>query len=62
MSRDDDVTIVTPDEIREGMQIALRRLGLTFEELHQQALESRFLSERARLTWFAINPGSGTPL
>lgn len=62
VSPDEDVTIVTPDEIREGMEIVLKCLGLTFEELHQQALEGRFVSERARLTWFAINPGSGTPL
>ena len=60
MSPEEDVTIVTPDEIEEGMQKALSRLGLTFEELHQQALEDRFVSERARLTWFAMGDLAAT--
>lgn len=54
MSPEEDVTIVTPEQIDEGMRLALQRLGLTFEELHRQAIEDRFVSERARLTWFAM--------
>lgn len=54
MSPEEDVTIVTKEQIDEGVQVALEKLGLTFQELHDQAREGNFVSERARLTWFAI--------
>ncbi len=54
MSPDEDVTIVTSEQIQEGVQAALQKLGLSFDELHEQAREGSFVSERARLTWFAM--------
>lgn len=54
MTLENYVTIVTAEEIEEGIHRVLGRLGLTFDALRQQALEGSFMSERARLTWFAI--------
>lgn len=55
MSPDEDVTIVTSEQVQEGMKVALDKLGLTYEELLEQARAGSFMSERARLTWFAMS-------
>lgn len=52
----DDVEFASDDDVRAGVERALADLGLTYDELEAQAQEGRFVSERARLTWFMISP------
>lgn len=53
-SKDDGVEIASEDDLREFREASLRALGLTFEELEDQAKQGSFVSDRARLTWMAI--------
>lgn len=54
MSPETLVDIATSEEIQTAVTNALDDLGLTFEELRQQAESGRFGSEKARMVWFAI--------
>jgi hypothetical protein len=54
MTPQQEVDIVTEQEIAEAVRRALDTLGLTMDDLKKQAQTGRFQSERARLTWFAI--------
>lgn len=54
MTPQQEVDIVTDEEIASAMASALEKLGLTVEALKEQAKLGKFQSERARLTWFAI--------
>ena len=58
-SGENDVQEATEEQMSEGIQRALKRLDLTFEQLEAQARENKFSSEEARLVWFAISPRSG---
>ncbi len=42
------------DDLRVAVREALRRVGLTFDELAAQAASDDFPSARARMTWNAI--------
>lgn len=56
IARDDDtVEYTSAAEFEQAAESALADLGLTREELAQQARDGRFVSERARLTWFMIS-------
>lgn len=50
------VEVATDEDIQAAARRALRRAGVTVDELRQQAREGRFSSERARLAWFMISP------
>ena len=52
--KDDGVEIASEDDLRQFREASLRALGLTFEELEDQAKQGSFVSDRARLTWMAI--------
>ncbi len=54
MTPQQEVDIVTEEEIAEAVKRALDTLGLTIDDLKAQAQNGQFQSERARLTWFAI--------
>lgn len=53
-SKDDGVEVASEDDLRQFREASLRALGLTFEELEEQAQQGSFASDRARLTWMAI--------
>ena len=46
----DGVEVASEDELRRFREASLQALGLTFEELEEQAKEGSFASDRARLT------------
>jgi hypothetical protein len=50
------VDVVSSEELDEGIAVALRDLGMTFDELGACALRREFPNERARLVWFMIAP------
>lgn len=52
--KDDGVEVASADDLRQFRDASLRALGLTFEELEEQAKQGSFTSDRARLTWMAI--------
>jgi len=52
--RDDGVEVASEDDLRRFRGASLQALGLTFEELEEQAKQGSFASDRARLTWMAI--------
>lgn len=52
--KDDGVEVASDDDLRQFREASLRALGLTFEELEEQAKQGSFVSDRARLTWMAI--------
>lgn len=54
MTPQQEVDIVTDEDIQSAMTSALEKLGITIEALKEQARDGKFQSERARLTWFAI--------
>jgi len=54
MTPQQEVDIVTEEEIAQAVQRALDKLGVTIDGLKEQAQHGHFQSERARLTWFAI--------
>ena len=43
-------------EMQDAVAATLAAAGVTVEELRQQAVESRFVSERARRAWFVVSP------
>jgi hypothetical protein len=49
-----EVVKMSPDEWREAVQRALKRLGLTFEQLAEEAKNRNFSSVDARKLWVAI--------
>jgi hypothetical protein len=51
-----DVAVATREDLLAGVQDALDRLGLSLDELHEQAVRGSFGSETARLLWLAIAP------
>lgn len=53
-SKDDGVEIASENDLRQFREATLRALGLTFEELEDQAKQGSFVSDRARLTWMAV--------
>ncbi len=59
MSEPAEVEVATEQEMRDGVALALGRIGFTYEELAAQAHDNRFASEEARLVWFAISPPDG---
>jgi hypothetical protein len=52
--KDEGVEVASDDDLRQFREASLRALGLTFEELEEQAKQGSFASDRARLTWIAI--------
>lgn len=52
---DDDIEVVilTPAEQRRAVQRVLNELGLTREDLREQARQGRFVSVRAQQLWMA---------
>jgi hypothetical protein len=50
----DGVEVASHDELRRFAEASLQALGLTFEELEEQAKQGSFASDRARLTWMAV--------
>lgn len=54
MSPHDVVDVVTPRQIKRTIRGHLKDLGLSVEELRDQAKTGRFESEKARALWLAI--------
>lgn len=52
--KDNGVQVASEDDLRQFREASLRALGLTFDELEEQAKQGLFASDRARLTWMAI--------
>jgi hypothetical protein len=50
----EDVPVLTTDEVHAAIERGLADLGLTLDELQEQAETDTFASEDARLLWFAI--------
>jgi hypothetical protein len=48
------VEVASNADIRRAVRRSLQELGITYEELEQQAYRGRFQSNRARLVWMAI--------
>jgi hypothetical protein len=53
-SEDDVVVELTPEEYETAKRTALRRLGLTYEELADQARHHEFDSSQALAVWSVI--------
>lgn len=53
------VEVASGEEIDAAIRAALDELGLTFDELAEQAREDEFTSERGRNLWFQIAPLGG---
>jgi hypothetical protein len=53
-SPDAYVEVISEANIKHAVDRSLRELGVTFQELAEQARRGRFQSERARLVWMAI--------
>jgi hypothetical protein len=51
---DVEIIEVSQAEYRRAREMALKELGLTYEQLAAQAREGRFTSLRARKLWLAI--------
>ncbi|MEU2610623.1 hypothetical protein ABZ570_03415 [Micromonospora sp. NPDC007271] len=51
---DSPVVVMNPAEWRENAQAALKRLGLSYEDLQQQARDRNFVSTAARKLWVLI--------
>lgn len=51
---EDPLIRFTDEEWQRALAMSLERLGLTFEELQQQAEDGDFSSGRARALWVAI--------
>jgi len=49
-----DVIVADEDDLREAVRRTLERLGLSFEELAEQAHTGNFKTVRARMAWVAI--------
>lgn len=49
------VELANDADLQAAARAALRRAGVTREELERQAAESRFSSERARQAWFVVS-------
>jgi hypothetical protein len=49
------VDFLSQDDARRVVEDTLRDLGLTFEELRQQAADRSFSSDLAQRTWLAIH-------
>lgn len=50
------VEVADDDDVRAAVENELQAAGVTLEALVEQAKASDFVSERARLAWFAISP------
>src|SRR5262245_10140051 len=48
------VEVAAEEDVRHAVRRSLRELGITYQELEQQAHRGRFQSNRARLVWMAI--------
>ncbi len=48
------VEVASNEDIRRAVRRSLEDLGLTYQQLEQQAQRGRFQSNRARLVWMAI--------
>jgi hypothetical protein len=53
-SPDAYVEVISEANIKSAVDRSLSELGVTFQELAEQARRGRFRSERARLVWMAI--------
>lgn len=51
---DNDTLIATDEDLRVAVKKALARVGLSYEQLAEQARSGRFESEAARVTWVAL--------
>lgn len=51
---DSDIIFVSAEEDQAARDAALKELGLSFEELVEQARTGQFKSERARMLWDAF--------
>ncbi|MCQ3809449.1 MAG: hypothetical protein KTV68_02730 [Acidimicrobiia bacterium] len=56
MPEDEAVVFVTEEDLRQGTDLALAELQMTFKELEACARDDDFPSHKARLTWFMIAP------
>jgi hypothetical protein len=55
----EDVELASDDDLAEGVRVALDRLGVSYDELRDQAEREKFQSEDARLVWFMLAPPDG---
>lgn len=55
MSPEDVVDVVTQDDITKAVERHLRELGMTLEELRDEAERGEFRSREARLLWMTVN-------
>ncbi|MCY3963149.1 MAG: hypothetical protein OXG34_16025 [bacterium] len=53
---DESVVFVTEEDLRQGTDLALAELQMSYEELEACARDDDFPSHKARLTWFMIAP------
>lgn len=51
---DQGVEIATDEDIRIAVATTLNRLGMTYEQLAEQAETGAFSSEQARIAWMAL--------
>lgn len=54
MTPDEVVDLVTADDVASAVQAALDELGLTYDEIKEQASKNDFSSVKARLLWQAM--------
>ena len=59
MEDDVEVIVLTQQEWDDAVANSLNELGLTYEELAEQAAADDFSSWRARKLWLAIKPHPG---
>ena len=49
------ITVLSDDEQRQAINVALRSAGCEFEDLQKQARLGRFNSDAARRAWFVVS-------
>ncbi|MBK5228348.1 MAG: hypothetical protein JJE05_07565 [Actinobacteria bacterium] len=54
MSPEDIVDVVTADQVKQTIDAHLDDLGISFEELREQARLGEFQSKKARALWSVI--------
>lgn len=50
-----DVVLASDPEMQNALDIAVKKSGLTYPELREQANSGRFESVRARLAWMTVS-------
>lgn len=54
MSPEEIVDVVTPEQVRATVNAHLAELGISYEELQEQARLEEFQSKKARALWSVI--------